>query len=546
MFALVSRNCHFYFRPQVKHLIFRSLPQIRPLSISISTHSDEKTSKSLSHLQVAKLDVSTHSSSDIHASGRNNWILGAVLAVILVIMSKSKQAEALEEAKAPSIKSRFSSDLNDEQMHHLICQLIAEGDQEDILKLIQLLSVKKNFPNIKHYNWEVVICKELIRQEKIELIVEIFPYFQNQTLSNVEFFYLPIGKDNVQLVRAMVEGGMKVKQKENRPIEIDPFLYALNRGSFNVAEYFLTLPELYDINRPYPCSGSWRLDNCLYALITPAYYAVLNNDVKLLKWLLAHGADGVSPNQRPKLRKKDTVIDSDAPLTRAIRNEFQECFTAIINSPHCDINTQMGSSQSTPLLNALYYKRFDMAGQLMAAGADVNLPDLHGTTPVKVAVAFSYVDMLKMLLEYKANLNVVDEEKNTLWHFATGDTRDRPNEEQICQILKENGVDDLIDQPNVHGITPLADAIISKSSHKSFNFLLQNGANPHLKLQNVSYEYRKRYGIPAGEITLLQLASAAIKENEKNISDNPSVRSYYEPQIVELNLIITLLQEKLT
>jgi ankyrin repeat protein len=90
---------------------------------------------------------------------------------------------------------------------------------------------------------------------------------------------------------------------------------------------------------------------------------------------------------------------------------------------------------------------------LLHGGADINLRDLKGQTPLHVAVKYAYSDdMLKFLIDKGADLSPSDQDGNTPLHLAVVE-----NSDMIPVLIK--GSD--LNAKNVDGHTPLMLAIAS-------------------------------------------------------------------------------------
>jgi ankyrin repeat protein len=110
--------------------------------------------------------------------------------------------------------------------------------------------------------------------------------------------------------------------------------------------------------------------------------------------------------------------------------------------------------------------------QLLKAGADVNARDVVGMTPLHHVVQFP--DLLKMLLQYGANPNLVDEERWTPLHRACLAHCATP---KSIQLLLAAGAK--IDPKNLASETPLQLLIsgsLSKAVTRSASLLVTSGA----------------------------------------------------------------------
>ena len=118
------------------------------------------------------------------------------------------------------------------------------------------------------------------------------------------------------------------------------------------------------------------------------------------------------------------------------------------------------------------------AQTLLAKGADPNASDLLGTTPLMIASAKGYLDIVILLLQFGANVDAIDKNDNTSLMYAVS----HPN---IVKILLQNG------------------ATVSWENNK--------GETALDRAQNVFY------GTPNGET--IQLLQKAQEEEDKELEE---------------------------
>lgn len=444
-----------------------------------------------------------------------------------------------------------NKEIDDAGMRRLINNLARRGDKEKIKALIANLQDVTFYPNIDNgHLWEIDIRDSLIYHYKLQLIKEIFPLFREQTLSSFSdiIYYKPIEGGDLNLVKALVEGGLKafVSEKE-RYSKGDVLLYSIFLKQREIMEYLLKNAK-YDVNKAYPFSiryvnkterfGEYVAEDS----ITPSYLAVLMNEPDLLRQLKELGADFNQPNTIPKSVDKDRIADHyfDNPLIGSIIKGYEECFSTIVESEGINLNFR-GHDFKTPLMVAVLEKKFTMAQTLIAKGADVNIFDSFNLNAMRFAIYGGDMPTIKALQKAGANLRHVDDSKTNLWHIAVYSK----NMEEVCTFLRESGIQDIINDEDKYGETPLCKAILMKDSN-SFRALLISGANPKQILKKLSNSTLKSYNL-SNSVTIKKITVACKKKyehfliKEKSTLDSDEVKTI-KNYIDELEKIINLLK----
>lgn len=230
--------------------------------------------------------------------------------------------------------------------------------------------------------------------------------------------------------------------------------------------------------------------------------AVLNHDVRLVKLLIASGAD---VNVR-----EDFQGDS---LLHLLRKEYHENSIEIMKillNAGADPNS-LNFKGNTPLQDALFsnYSN-DQIEYLIRRGADVNVRDRHDETPLHkmahIMQSFevdgeNLVGLAEVLVKNKADVNAQNVEDCTPLHFATSsaklvevllkhkadvNVKNRFGETalisvahasgslEVMQMLVSHGAD--VNATSNGGLTALHMACLQKNK-KMIKFLIRNGAN---------------------------------------------------------------------
>lgn len=454
-----------------------------------------------------------------------------------------KKVEICSNVDDAKKKVEICSDVDSAGMKKIIFELVNQKEKEGIKKLINLLrDPEKNFPKIESwYLWEIEILDALIESEDLEMIREIFPLFRQQTLSYNNRFYKIIREDKFDLLKAMIDGGMN-PLNEYLTDYTDMFLYSLYLHRFQIFHYFLELKKI-DINKAYPVSihyierGNWVPNGHHQDCITPAYFAVLMNDPELLKQLIDLGANINLPNERPtNAGNRSSEHDSESPVFLSIHKGFEDCFKILIDTKNFDLNFR-GKLLKTPLMAATFDKKSTMAQALIAKGADVNIPGFFNITPIMLSVGSGDIPTINALIKAGANVRCIDEHGRNLWHFAV-----KSKSEEVFNLLRQLGIQDMINDETQIGDTPLCDAIES-ANPLVVTSLLVSGADINKKLDKLGSCTRELLKLPmSGQVTIQELASARLKKHERDFEKHPQDAEYYNKSIPALKEIIEILK----
>lgn len=121
------------------------------------------------------------------------------------------------------------------------------------------------------------------------------------------------------------------------------------------------------------------------------------------------------------------------------------------------------------LINAIQENNYEEVERLLIAGEDVNQLTDRAGTPIMIALEQQYIDIVKLLIKYKANLNCRDVDGMTV--LAHGFMY---NDYSVCKLLLESGC-----KVNNHeGLSDLRHSMMYgfNESYELTNLLIEHGA----------------------------------------------------------------------
>ena len=194
--------------------------------------------------------------------------------------------------------------------------------------------------------------------------------------------------------------------------------------------------------------------------------AVQNDDLTAVSCMLDAGFD-----INMKLNKDKT------PLMRSVELK-KERITNFLLSKHADVNARTKDSLGgdTALILAFSNGNLDVVRDLLEAGADPNLSDADGKSPLIIAEMQRHLDLptLKVMQTHGADLLAVSKYGFTLFGWAANH-----NNIEVVKYLLEQGVD-------VNGVDserPLIEAAAT-GNIEMVKFLCQQGANVNITQKN--------------------------------------------------------------
>lgn len=171
---------------------------------------------------------------------------------------------------------------------------------------------------------------------------------------------------HVDVVRVLLSAGASIDGADELRT---PMMHACRSGNLDLVRVFLDA----GVGLISPRAHTDRT-----AALTPLHAAVENSDVKLLRMLVEAGADinAPAPAADPTLR----TVRMLTPLHFAVVRNRHVSVSACI-ALGADLDAIAGDAGETALHVAARLKRFDIAAELVASGADVYARYVNGRTP---------------------------------------------------------------------------------------------------------------------------------------------------------------------
>jgi serine/threonine-protein phosphatase 6 regulatory ankyrin repeat subunit B len=227
----------------------------------------------------------------------------------------------------------------------------------------------------------------------------------------------------IEVVDMLIESGAKVKIRDNN--KWTALIFAIKKFLKVAADYNL---DEEDINLDY----IWQ-EKYVYACIINSiieggidYITKLNPSVK--KIIEINNANAAINND---YNKKEALKIADKCGYLYLEKLIKEA----------NIDEKINDDDSISLFQAIEKGSSDTVKMIIEAGANVNVRDHNGNTPLKLAVKYNNIDIVKILIEAGADVNTEDNEGNTDYFYAVNNGKGDPL--MVKLLLKLGCYDDI-------------------------------------------------------------------------------------------------------
>lgn len=207
-----------------------------------------------------------------------------------------------------------------------------------------------------------------------------------------------------------------------------------------------------------------------YGAIMEPDIAVMLGDIELVKYYLERGADANS-----KVAKG--LTKGDSWLITAIGYKNKNLIELLLNHG-ARVNEKIGTFKFSPLHRATIGIRGracrDICEFLIAHGADFNVEDKLGNTPLHSAATLKHNDVVELLLDCGANVNALNLARRSALFEAS-----RIHRQQIVESLLSRGAE--VNLTDNQGFTPLLCAFQQSGGDEIVRILVAYGANVNVR-----------------------------------------------------------------
>jgi ankyrin repeat protein len=247
---------------------------------------------------------------------------------------------------------------------------------------------------------------------------------------------------------------------------------------------------------------------------TLLHEASASGNFDVMELLLSHGADVDVHDHR-----------GDSPLHRAFHHQNFDAVKILVNRGAVNVCDR---SNSTLLHEAAGSGNIDIIRLLLDRDADVNVLDRCGDSPLHKA--FRYHDAVKLLVDRGADVNARNKSNSTPLHEASGS-----GNRDVMELLLSLGAD--INAQDHRGVTPLHEA----SRYQNFDamkLLVNGGAEVNVRDKNSSTPLHEASGSGNLDVVRLLLGLGADLNVHDHRGDSPLRRAFQHQKFDAMELLV--------
>jgi ankyrin repeat protein len=235
-----------------------------------------------------------------------------------------------------------------------------------------------------------------IRPETVKLLLEAGADTHGLNSKGNHFLAQAVFRKNVAIVKLLLESGLEVGQNStDLPRLLRKAIVKCNRKiALMLIEHCVATKKISELNTQYS-SG-----------LTPLLLAAEKKDIKLIKALLAAGADHTFTNQLGQ-----NVLHRITESSYIFHDQL--------------INQVLDFSEAKEIVEIL-----------ISIGAEVNKSDILGNTPLIMAAREKNTPLVQLLLSQGADINAVNKKGYTALHYAL-----EKQDKNFSKYLLANGID---------------------------------------------------------------------------------------------------------